>query len=64
MKLRILDLAEADLLSGFGFYERQSQGVGWYFLDSLSAEIESFHLYAGIHGKHRGFFRMLSRRFP
>jgi hypothetical protein len=29
MTLRILDLAEADLLSGFGFYEGQSDGVGW-----------------------------------
>lgn len=64
MKLRILDLAEADLLSGFRFYERRSRGVGWYFLDSLSAEIESLHLYAGIHRKYLAFFRMLSRRFP
>ena len=40
MTLRILDLAEADLLRGFRFYERKSPGVGWYFLDSLSAEIE------------------------
>ena len=64
MKLRILDLAEADLLSGFRFYERQSAGVGWYFLDTLSAEVESLHLYAGAHRKHLGYFRMLSRRFP
>jgi hypothetical protein len=27
--LRILDLAEADLLRGFRFYERKSPGVGW-----------------------------------
>jgi len=64
MKLRILDLAEADLLSGFSFYEQRSATVGWYFLDSLSAEIESLHLYAGIHRKYLGYFRMLSRRFP
>ena len=64
MKLRILDLAEVDLLSGFRFYERRFRGVGWYFLDSLSAEIESLHLYAGVHRKYLGFFRMLSRRFP
>ena len=64
MKLRILDLAEADLLSGFSFYERRSQGVGWYFLDSLSADIESLHLHAGVHRKHLGYFRMLAHRFP
>jgi plasmid stabilization system protein ParE len=64
MNLRILDLAEADLLSGFRFYERRSAGVGFYFLDSLTAEIESLRLYAGVHRKHFGYFRMLSRRFP
>ena len=64
VKVRILDLAEADLLSGFQFYERKSPGVGWYFLDTLYGEIESLHLYAGIHRKSAGFYRMLSRRFP
>ena len=64
MNLRILDLAEADLLSGFQFYERRSQGVGWYFLDTFSGKIESLHPYSGSHRKVLGFFRMLSRRFP
>jgi plasmid stabilization system protein ParE len=64
MKLRILDLAEADLLSGFQFYEANSAGVGWYFLETLSGEIESLRLYAGVHRRVLGFFRMLSRRFP
>jgi len=64
MTLRILDLAEADLLRGFRFYQRMSSGVGWYFLDCLSGEIESLHLYAGVHRRYLGYFRMLSRRFP
>ena len=38
MKLRLLSLAEADLLSGFRFYERQEQGVGTYFLESLYSD--------------------------
>jgi len=64
MRLRLLDLAEADLLRGFRFYERKTRGVGWYFLDSLSSEIGSLHLYAVVHRKYLGYFRMLSRRFP
>lgn len=64
MNVRILDLAEADLLSGFRFYERQSAGVGWYFLESLHSDVESLRLYAGIHRRMFGYFRMLSRRFP
>ena len=51
MTIRILSLAEADLLNGFRFYERQSSGVGLYFLESLTSDIESLRLYAGIHRK-------------
>ncbi|MGC2352021.1 MAG: hypothetical protein WA496_01360 [Candidatus Udaeobacter sp.] len=64
MTLRILSLAEADLLDGFRFYERQSIGVGWYFLETLSSDIESLRLYASIHPKVFGYHRMLSKRFP
>jgi plasmid stabilization system protein ParE len=64
VKLRLLSLAEADLLAGSFFYERQSPGVGGYFLDSLPADIESLRLHAGIHRRVVGFFRLLSRRFP
>jgi hypothetical protein len=35
MRIEILDEAEKDLLHGYAFYERQSQGLGQYFLDSL-----------------------------
>jgi len=62
--LRVLSLAEADLLDGFRFYERQTSGVGWYFLESLNSDIESLRLYAGIHRKVFGYHRMLSKRFP
>jgi hypothetical protein len=62
--LRILSLAEADLLRGFQFYERQSRGVGWYFLETLSSDIESLRLYAGTHRRVFGYHRMLSKRFP
>ena len=64
MTLRILSLAEADLLNGFRFYERQSSGVGLYFLESLTSDIESLRLYAGIHRKVFGYHRTLSKRFP
>ena len=63
MRLRILSLAEADLLDGFRFYERQG-AMGWYFLESLNSDIESLRLYAGIHRRIFGYRRMLSKRFP
>ncbi len=64
MKLRILDSALEDPDRGRQFYERQGEGLGAYFLDSLFAEIESLMLYAGIHRKVFGFHRLIVRRFP
>lgn len=64
MRLRILDSALEDLDRGRIFYERQGEGLGAYFLDSLLAEIDSLVLYAGIHRKVFCFHRMLARRFP
>jgi plasmid stabilization system protein ParE len=64
MKILISDEAEQDLVDGSRFYEAQSPGLGEYFLDTLFADIESLQLYAGIHARHFGHFRLLSRRFP
>lgn len=65
MRISILDAAEQDLEEGKQFYESQGEGLGTYFLITLSSDIESLRLYAGI---HRVFFdkyhRLLSKRFP
>ena len=60
-----LDEAEQDLIEGFRFYEKQQEGLGQYFLDSLFSDIDSLQLYAGIHRIwFRKYHRMLSKRFP
>ena len=64
MKIKISEAAQQDLVEGHRFYERQSTGLGGYFLDSVLADIESLHLYAGIHVLHFGYHRLLARRFP
>jgi len=65
MILRFLDRAEDDLVDGFRFYELQQPGLGPYFLDNLYGDIESLHLYAGIHRKvWKQYYRLLSKRFP
>jgi len=60
----LLEEAAQDMLDGKAFYDTQMLGIGNYFWDSLIADIESLHLYAGIHEQHFGLFRMLSKRFP
>lgn len=64
MKIVILNEAEQDLIDGFRFYDRQEQGLGDYFLDSVMADIDSLLLYAGIHITCFGKHRMLCKRFP
>ena len=64
MKIQILDEAEQDLVDGFRFYEAQDEGLGDYFLNSIFSDIDSLQLYAGIHSRHLGYHRLLSKRFP
>ena len=51
--------------SGYWFYEAQGDGLGTYFLDGLTGDLESLRLFAGLHPKPvGGFHRTLSKRFP
>jgi len=65
MKIKILESAKEDLKEGFHFYEFQERGIGKYFLEALSTDIESLRLSAGIHSIYFGkYYRLLSKRFP
>ncbi|HEX4140568.1 MAG TPA: type II toxin-antitoxin system RelE/ParE family toxin [Candidatus Methylacidiphilales bacterium] len=64
MKIEFLDEAEEDLIAGYHFYEKQGEGLGEYFLDSIYAEIQSLTLTAGIHAKVFGSHRYVAKRFP
>jgi len=64
MRIRLLASAVRDLASGRAFYEKQGEGLGSYFLDSVFADIDSLALYGGIHAKVFGYHRLLTRRFP
>jgi len=60
----LLSDAVIDLERGKQFYDKQQACIGDYFYDSLISDIESLHLYAGIHPYHEGYHYMLARRFP
>lgn len=64
MEIRLLDTAKSDLRDAWRFYEQQAAGLGDYFLTSIDAEVQSLHVYAGIHEKSEGLHRMLADRFP
>jgi plasmid stabilization system protein ParE len=64
MKIRVLTAASRDLIRAKKFYEQQDEHLGDYFVDSLSADIDSLLIYAGTQRKVRDYFCMLSKRFP
>jgi plasmid stabilization system protein ParE len=62
--IEILPDAQRDFIAGFRFYERQSVGLGRYFLDCLITDIEPLATHAGVHRVVFGYHRALARRFP
>jgi len=64
MQIKILKSAENDIMRGFYFYEKQKIGLGEYFINSIFSDIESLHIFGGVHKKVFGFYKMISKRFP
>lgn len=64
MTIEILDEAEKDIANAMSFYELQKENLGAYFLDSIMSDFESLHIYASVHIRIHGYYRMLSKRFP
>lgn len=65
MKIKILKAASLDLIEGFHFYEKQAEGIGDDFLDSLFGDIDSLIENAGIHSVYFDRYRrLLASRFP
>ena len=55
MRIKITSSALDDLYEGWSFYEKQGEGLGEYFFDSLFSDIDSLMLYGGIHPKFFGY---------
>ena len=65
MKVGILESARKDLVDGFHFYEKQADGIGSYFLESMYSDIDALIDNVGIHPVLFGeYHRLLATRFP
>lgn len=64
MIIEISSDALLDLEEGFAFYQRQSEGLGAYFISCLTSDIEALAYFGGIHEVVNGHYRALSKRFP
>lgn len=60
----ILEQAANDIEQAKQFYNINGINIGDYFFDCIISDIESLKIYAGIHSKQFGLYRMLSKRFP
>lgn len=64
MKLKISAGAERDIADGCDLYNEIDPSLAMYFNDSISADIDSLILYAGVHAKVDGWHYTFATRFP
>ena len=64
MKIKIFASAERDIADGCDFYQEIDPSLAMYFQDSISADIDSLMLYAGIHATVDGWHYTFASRFP
>lgn len=64
MKIKISSGAERDIADGCDFYAEIDPNLAVYFHDSISADIDSLLLYAGIHARIDGWHFTFASRFP
>ena len=53
-----------DIRQGNAFYSSKDASLGQYFIECIYSDIESLLKQGGIHQKHFGFHRKLSKVFP
>ncbi len=62
--VRLTDDALRDIDSATIFYNEVLDGLGRYFFDSITADIESLEFFAGIHEQRLGYYCCPAKRFP
>jgi plasmid stabilization system protein ParE len=64
MRIKISSGAERDMEDSCDFYGEIDPNLATYFQDSISADIDSLLLYAGVHAKSDGWYYTFASRFP
>jgi hypothetical protein len=64
MIVKLLREARIDLFEASRFYDRQSDGLGDYFVKCIFEDLERLETFAGIHESRGNYLRILSKRFP
>ena len=64
MRIKISASGERDIAEACDFYGDIDPNLATYFHDSISADIDSLLLYAGVHAKVDGWHHTFASRFP
>jgi plasmid stabilization system protein ParE len=64
MQIILRPEARLDIYEASRFYDRQSDGLGDKFVESIFEDMERLSQFAGIHSKLGRYFRILSQKFP
>lgn len=64
MRIKVSAGAERDIADGCDFYHDIDPNLAVYFHDSISADIDSLLLFAGIHANIDGWYYTFASRFP
>jgi hypothetical protein len=64
MRIKISAGGERDIAEGCDFYGDIDPNLATYFHDSISSDIDSLLLYAGVHAKVDGWHYTFASRFP
>jgi hypothetical protein len=64
MQVSLLLEARLDIYETSRFYDRQSDGLGDKFVESIFDDLKRLERFAGIHSKRGRYFRVFSQKFP
>ena len=64
MRIEILGCGHRDIVNGSRFYDEQQQGLGNYFASYVYSELESLVVFAGVHVRYAGYYKMILKKFP
>lgn len=64
MQARLRPEARLDIYEASCFYDRQSDGLGDKFIESIYGDLERLERFAGIHSRRGRYFRIFSQKFP
>ncbi|KXS52824.1 MAG: hypothetical protein AWU57_2789 [Marinobacter sp. T13-3] len=63
-EVRLTDEAIQDIDNAVNFYDQIEPGLGDYFFDSITTDVEALEFFGGLHQQRFGYYACPATRFP